>query len=506
VVEVHIVFWLFSGYTVVITQQFREIIKNYTGLHIREQDIGLLQSKIQVRMKALKLASPEEYYHYLASDFSSEKATLMSLSQEWQHFIQLLTVGESYFFRDRGQFQLLQQQILPQLIQARSHYAAIHRTKPSLRIWSAGCSTGEEAYSLAILVHQLIPDLANWNLLILGTDLNADAIAKARRGVYNSWSFRAMNGDLQSKYFHPDREGWKLDEQIRRMVTFRPGNLVKDSFPDSRLALSDIDLIICRNVFIYFTPEIIASVLVKLSNTLSFNGYLITGHAELHNQNLGQLHTQIFSESVVYQRCDREHFDQALTAYSNSAADHYEELATLQTRAQSTILEATHSIPIQPIESQTKSQTESPHEVKNTLQEAESYFSKGEYAKAIQVAQQALVQKSRSFDLYYLIAQAYASLDEYDRAKYYCEKAIEIDALSTAPYYLLAHIAREQGHLEQTKNLLKRVIYLDSTAITAYLELSSLYTQENDAARAKKMKENALDLMQKLSSESSIKF
>lgn len=470
----------------VMIQQFIEIIEDYTGLHIRKQDLTLLWQKIQVRMRVLKFASPEQYYQYLASHADVGKTDFTKVHYEWQQFIQLLTTGESYFFRDRGQFRLLRQQILPELIRERSNYAAAHDVKPSLRLWSAGCSTGEEAYSLAILVHQLIPDLANWNLFILGTDINAAAIAKAKEGFYSSWSFRTLDEEIQTKYFRAHRDGWKLDEAICKMVTFAPGNLVTDHFPDFQINLSNIDLVICRNVFIYFTPEVIAKVLKKLGGALSSDGYLMTGHAELHGQTVECFQTKIFPESFVYQRCDY-----TLGKKQSVAIDH-SKLVKTQPNAQVTKLDRTHCQPnsaIAPL-------TATPQPNQDTLSEAEKCFCKGDYRNAIQIAQRAIVQNQHSFALHYLTAQAYASLGENDQVKHYCEKAIVINSLAISPYYLLAHIAREQGQLEQAKNMLKRIIYLDPTAITAYLELSSLYTQEGDVSRAKKMQSSALELMQ----------
>lgn len=471
-----------------IIQQFTEIIEGYTGLHVREQDLSFLWQKIQVRMHALKLATPEQYYQHLVSPVDAGKVGCIQAHHEWQQFIQLLTTGESYFFRDRGQFRLLQQQILPELIRERSRYATIHHTKPTLRLWSAGCSTGEEAYSLAIVVHQLIPDLASWNLLILGTDLNADAIAKARKGIYNSWSFRTLDQETQTKYFRAHRNEWKLDEQICKLVTFHPGNLVNDNFLASPINLSNIDLIICRNVFIYFTSEMIAKVLKKLSGALSLNGYLMTGHAELHSQTVEHFQTKNFPESFIYQRCDHA----LKTPQSADCKDG--KLVKPQLSIQTVNLDITDSQPDRPI-----TPSIAPQISPDTLSEAEKCFYKEDYRTTIQIAQRAIAHSPHSphsFELHHLIAHAHANLGENDQAKHYSEKAIAINSLAVEPYYLLAHIAREQGLLDQAKKLLKRIVYLAPTSITAYLELSSLYTQEGDTSRAKKMQVSALELMQ----------
>ncbi len=197
--------------------------------------------------------------------------------------------------------------------QKKARYSA-GEAKPSLRIWSAGCSTGEEPHSLAILVKELIPDLDKWDILILETDINQESIEKAKRGIYDSWSFRMLKPELQRGYFYQRKKNWEVDEQIRRMVTFRFGNLLKDRFPSPTSEIHNMDIILCRNVFIYFDSKAISVVLEKFHNTLRWGGYLIAGHTELHGQNLGQLQAKVFPESVVYQRNENLHVETPLAA------------------------------------------------------------------------------------------------------------------------------------------------------------------------------------------------
>lgn len=163
------------------------LVSAQTGLHIAGQHREALRTLLASRLQAHKWLSPEQYLQRLATE--TPEATL-----EWNELIMRLTTGESYFFRDAGQFALLRNAIVPELIERR-------RAQRSLRIWSAGCSTGEEAYSLAILVHELLPHREGWQLVILGSDLNRDAIEKARSGIYGAWSFRMVYPELQRRYF-----------------------------------------------------------------------------------------------------------------------------------------------------------------------------------------------------------------------------------------------------------------------------------------------------------------
>lgn len=271
-----------------LRQAFIQLIARYTGLEIRERDKAALSEKIFLRIKSLKLKAPEDYYQLLNS--SNPKSYL-----EWQNFVVTLTNIESYFFRDQEQFLLLRNHIIPELIQRK-------QSSKTIRICSAGCSSGEEPYSLAILLKELLPDLEQWNVMILGVDINQDVLKKAEQGVYRPWSFRRVDADIVQRYFRVIDNEYYLNDSIKEMVKFQTVNLAREVFPNFNLELKELDLIICRNVFIYFELSAIAMVLDKFYKALQPLGYLITGHAELYGQNLSQFQTRVFPESVIYQR------------------------------------------------------------------------------------------------------------------------------------------------------------------------------------------------------------
>lgn len=271
-----------------LTEAFIRLIAKHTGLKIRERERESLSQKIFSRMKALKILYPGIYYKILAS------STMYSYV-EWQKFIAILTNTESYFFRDQEQFNLLRNQILPEIIKRKYN-------SKTIRICSAGCSTGEEPYSLAILFKELIPNLEEWNLMILGLDINKEALKKARQGIYTAWSLRSLDMTTIQQYFIKSNNKYYLDEQIKLMVKFQYTNLVKDLFIHPYSDFLDIDLILCRNVFIYFDPTVIAKIVEKFYYTLQPLGYLITGHTELCGQKLSNFQTKLFPESLVYMK------------------------------------------------------------------------------------------------------------------------------------------------------------------------------------------------------------
>lgn len=482
-----------------LIQKFVRLISAQTGLYIREQDRPILARKIASRMKSLQVSDAHQYYQVLASvSTNSNSAPTKSAYREWRQLIRLLTTIESYFFRDKGQFFLLRHHLLPELIQHRRDVArlAANATKPSLRIWSAGCSTGEEAYSLAILVSELIPDLDRWDILIVGTDINDKALEKARCGVYGPWSFRLVDEQLKRQYFHQNRYELEIDDRIKKIVTFQYGNLVCDDFPNSNPNLDRIDLILCRNVFIYFDPISISKVLDKFYRALREHGYLMTAHAELHGIGLGKFLSKMFPQSVVYQRPPEGEPQLANGPASNERAFPLRSLLPLPDQPPLTSPSPT---PTPPSRYSPRPSGESNAELAEAcFREATVAFVNGAYLKAIDAAGRATDLQPRYFDAYYLLARSHANLGDYNRAIYYCQQALQIDAIAVSPYYLLAHIAEEQGNIDKAKTLFKRIIYLEPNSIFAYLELGSIYDKEGDRNRAVKMRTTALELLQEL--------
>lgn len=443
----------------------RKLITLRLGLQMRAADEASLQLKLQQRMKALRLNQGEQYYQLLTS--WNEPS-----SREWQELAIALTIPETYFFRDRGQFKILREVILPDLIQQR---AASRR----LKIWSAGCSTGEEAYSLAILLSELLPSPGDWKITILGTDLNPNSIQKAKQAIYSSWSFRQVEPHIQTRYFQPLPQGWQLKTEFRQAVSFQVLNLVFDEFPTSQW--QEVDLIICRNVFVYFEKSAIAQVVQKFYQTLQAGGYLLTAHSELQGIAIAPFQTKVFPESVIYQK---------LNIGQSSRLPDTPPLPPIKTPpfAQSIPLEKLAQSPIETTLTQ-------------KLSQAQALASQKKYPDALETLQEILKQQSQHFSGQLLAAEIYANLGNYDQAIQSCQNCLQIDDLSVAPYRLMAQISEEKNDVESAKLLWKKVIYLEPKEIGAYLALASLYDQSQEPKRAKKLRLVAWEILQGIPAE-----
>ncbi|WP_228061491.1 CheR family methyltransferase [[Phormidium] sp. LEGE 05292] len=512
---------------------FIQLISQNTGLHIREEDKNTLTKKIWQRIKSLRISNPEDYYLFLEANNESKtlqgKLGHWSAKQEWKELVCLLTTGESYFFRDQGQFSLLRTKIFPEIIATKLQNSEITgNQKKSLRIWSAGCSTGEEPYSLAILIKELISNLENWNIVVLGTDINYQAIEKAKQGIYNPWSFRLVDPHLQIDYFQQQQNEWQIDTEIRQMVKLQQGNLLTDNFPDHNTEIHDMDLILCRNVFVYFEHQAITTVVKKFYDSLVPGGYLMTAHTELYGQNMGKFQVNVLPESVIYQRRQSKQLESGdsvqsevkkIDLYKGCHSDHSKifksEIAKYpdkpavmkelphQTKSfNCDRYYATSPIAKPTAEPVTKNVSTSINQNSsiNLMKEAEMLFQEEAYVQAINKAEQVIACHAKHFAAHYLLAQAYANLGQHNQAVYYCQKAIAIDSLAVQPYHLLAHIAEEKQDLEKAKIFLKTIIYLSPSFVSPYLELASIYEKEGNSNRAKKMLATALELLNQLPS------
>jgi chemotaxis protein methyltransferase CheR len=268
-------------------QRFADLVRARSGLEFSGPRRNDLEQAIARAVSELGLPGLDALYEHLTVGSEAQAAL--------ETFIASLTIPETYFFRNRPQFEALGQQILPELIARR-------RNLRRLRIWSAGCSSGEEPYSLAMLLRRLLPDLATWDVLILATDLNRNALEKAERGVYSAWSFRDMPPDVQELYFTRRGVQFELSPQVRNQVRFAYLNLADDTYPSALTGTLDMDLILFRNVLIYFGEEMARRAVDRLYDALADGGWLLVGHAEPSTMLFNRFTSHSLPGTIVYQK------------------------------------------------------------------------------------------------------------------------------------------------------------------------------------------------------------
>jgi chemotaxis protein methyltransferase CheR len=244
------------------------LVERRLGLHFPESRHGDLERGIAGASREFGFSEVEACVEWLLHT-PLRRAQIETLASH-------LTIGETYFFREPRTFSALEAQVLPELIRQRRAAATRH-----LRIWSAGCASGEETYSLAITLHQALPDLAEWRLSILGTDINPRALSRAAEGIYGDWSFRATPPWVKERYFEKvDERRYAIAPAIRTMVRFAYLNLAEDTYPALLNGTAAVDLLFCRNALLYFPPAQTARVMERFHRALVEGGWLVGGLAE----------------------------------------------------------------------------------------------------------------------------------------------------------------------------------------------------------------------------------
>jgi chemotaxis protein methyltransferase CheR len=245
--------------------RFRALVRARTGMVVPESRTRDLERALQRAVADADLPDARALHGVL-----SRKAQAGDLLDA---MVSALNVSETHFFRGAPQIKVLEQRILPELIDRR-------RRERRLRIWSVGCSTGEEAYTLAILLRRLLPVPAEWDVLILATDINGRSLERARRGVYTAWSLRGAPEFVRTSYLTGEGNRFEIVPQVRDMVTFSRLNLAEDDYPSASTDTQSMDLIVCRNVLLYFDEDGIRAVVHRLRDALADGGWLMLGPVE----------------------------------------------------------------------------------------------------------------------------------------------------------------------------------------------------------------------------------
>ncbi len=436
--------------------QLRIAISKRFGLRLPEEK----ERELGATLKELTHRLEYETEEALIDAFLSLKLT----QDEEEEIISQLTVGETYFFRDEALLSILNNRLLPGLIERKREGTR------TLRFWSAGCATGEEPYTLAIILKELLPDLTEWQVFIQGTDLNRASLRKAKAGIYRSWSFRNTPDRLKERYFSDKGDGnFGIIPEIRKMVRFAPLNLAQAQYPSELNNTRDLDIIFCRNVLMYFTKETIADALGRFYHCLGPEGWLVTAPCEaLPSPNL--FLPVSLGQGTVYRKSDPP-LQPGTPALFPSGIDN---IAPGEGTPRRSILLKGKSKPVKPrtgepvpAKKQISLQPMDEGEATSPLKQAIAAADKGKLGEALEL----------------------------------CRAGIEKDRLNPEGYYLLAQISQEQGDTSEAIAALKKTIYLDSEHAPAHFRLGLILAGLGRAGEAKRYLQSARTFLDKYPSE-----
>lgn len=461
--------------------QLSDFLRINIGLNFTKVRRLDLYRGIKAAAEAFGIKSPEELAHKLISSPWGQK--------QIEILAKYLAVGETYFFRDRQSFKILEQEILPPLLEKR--LGANQR----LHIWSAGCCTGEEPYSIAMVLAKLIPNRRHWNITILATDIVMEFLCKASAGIYSAWSFRDVPAGIQETYFNKtNQERFAISPEIKAMVAFSYHNLVEDTYPSIDNGTNAMDVIFCRNVLMYFEPSEVHRVVHKLTQSLVEGGWLFLSPVDIpSNTSFPNLVLVDSHHSMVFQKQSTYEVDEQVNQESPVMLPPMVIDLTLElNEPQQSINPTIKSLDISG-DDKAAQKTVKLHQ--HFYQKAEKYFAQGRYEQATKIAKQILAKNSLEPTAMILLARCFANQGFLKDAHQWCKKALEIHKLSKEWWYLYGMILQEEGLHEEAVDALKRALFIDQNNVVVHIALGNQYRLQDCFHDAEKHFKNALEIL-----------
>lgn len=423
-----------------------------------------------------------------------------------------LTVGETYFLREQKTINALEKKVLPDLIEKKRN-----KNEKSLRIWSAGCCTGEEPYTIAIILSRLIPDYQEWSIRIYGTDINPDYLQKASVGIYRPWSFRGTPYWLKNKYFNRVGDNlYEINSAIKEMVYFSYLNLMNGGYPSSNSKFYNMDIIFCRNVLMYFMPKSAKEIGEKFYRTLHDDGWLVVGASETSHILFPDYISVTFPGAILYRKDSNFGFDDSdITTFipqklkhsltdseiSFDTADIGKDDILLNDGRKDLLKNVLTDNLLEKIKSgESESIKEDKAVIKEIIEEdsiydkAIEYYNQGKYVTSIEILKKLSEEKRNAKELM-LISKNYANLGDIKNALEWCEFSLQKEQLDPTYHYFHGIILQEKGKFKEAKESLKKSIYLNPDFVISHYMLGNINRHEGKIKESNKYYENVLSLL-----------
>lgn len=445
---------------------YQNFLAEDVGLYFDESSIRSLSISVLKRMEVTQIDSFSEYLSFIKYNSAG--------AEELKNLVDIITIPETYFFRNTPQFDALIKTILPEFIAKR-----VSEGNYYLNIWSAGCSTGAEPYSIAIAVNEALGSVHNWKISILATDINRTSMKFAQKGVYTSRYLEHLSDELKDRYFTKKGSQYHLDASIIDMVDFQYHNLVTDLY--CLKGMKELDMVFCRNVTIYFSHDVTRKVIANIYQTLTDGGYLFIGHSETLYGISQDYETVEFPDTFIYRK--------------NLGANSAEKQITFPIFEKTPILQVLPSPPIPDL-----SQIELPHHLHAiTLQSPPP-------PKKMHIKTQEKHKTENQLQVSELlfIANEYADNGRLDEALAVIADIFKIDSFNVGAHLLSGILCYGTQEYVKAENHLKTVKYYDHENVVSYYYLGEIYSDTKQNLKAQKEYKNAINLLKKLPKEKHI--
>ena len=508
---------------------FQDLICRKSGIYLNGSGLDTLRAGLYARVESKGFVSPSRYYGYLC--FHPEG------QQELEELISYITINETYFFRNAGHFAALRNHVLVKLMEDKAKSGGV------IRIWSAGCSTGEEPYSIAMAVMDVAAkkDAASLRVSILGTDVDKEALAKAERGIYGERALRVTEDKYKSRYFNcrvADYEDkkiypflavgdptYEIDKTLRDIVRFKSFNLMETQYPKPPAEPGGgWDIIFCRNVVIYFNKESLSHVASSFANVLSNNGYLFMGHSETLDGVTDEFSLVELGGAYVYVK------KQASPGWKDAAKGRRGDAANLHVPASP--LKAKPSVPPSPGSPRTRGRVapsprrpiapspqkpermfrtkrELPEDTELIYREAVELFAHEQPAfasAALSKIETYIESKPEDARGHLLAGKIYADRGNYEGAVDEFEKSIKLEPLLTEAHYLLGVIYQTLGQTSSAIDEFKKSVYIDRDCVLPYFSMACIYQSNSMRDDALREFTNAVRILEKLQDDEIIQY
>ncbi len=453
-----------------LINQFKNIESHY--IKFIQERLGIVIKPHQTNELQKAIINAYHKFNYVPSKYLEQLQVCQTQSPLLEHLIAGVTVGETYFFRDENQIALLKNRILKEIIQKKRA-----ENNLSLRIWSAGSASGEEIYTIALLLIEAIPDIHKWSLNLLATDINTESLKKAIKGEYGEWSMRSISNYYKQRYFTLDDKIFTISQAVRDLVHFDYLNLNEDAFPAIFNGTNAQDLILCRNVFIYFEIKQITHVMSKFYACLVPGGYLLLGASDPVNIS----HTDFIfhhNDGLVFTRPEIVKIDEKVEKIKITKKPLKQEKITLSFNKHKTnstsVLNKNSDINLDfQLKINQFLDSGKWHDVLNTISLSN--------------------EKNTKFSLC-AQATALANLGKLQQAEKICQEILSRYSTDKESYFTYALILIELNQIIEAEKILRKTLYLDHQFVPAHFQLGLLLLRDKKYALGLKSLTNALTI------------
>jgi chemotaxis protein methyltransferase CheR len=456
-------------------ERFRDWIHKHSGIYLEETKLDSLRISLVTRATRFGYVDYGEYYRMLISS-----------EAEFKELMNLVTINETSFYRFPGQFDALRDLVIPEILQHKS------KLSRSFRAWSAGCSTGEEPYTIAMSMLDSAIDCEQYRCEVLGTDVSTQALDRAREAVYPARSLAGLPQNVVQRWFEPVKGGHRPVQPVRDIVDLSYHNLVKEPYPLA--LLSNWDLIFCRNVTIYFRVESTRRVVENFYQSLNPGGYLFIGHSETLSTVSERFEVVEAGGVFLYRKPLRRIYAAGDVMPSRADEARRPTVAELSAANLAPNSPGVRPAPVREVAvvPNSAATTDSALAAATLVAEAHELLEQGRPSDARTVAEQALSLDPRNVDAMLVTAYAHADSGDFGAAIDEANAALAIDPLLAPACYILGIIYLRRGDTVGALNEFRRTIYIDHEFVLAHFNAANVHRARGATDEACREYENTL--------------